>query len=287
MKSLTRKFFVFAYTLAFSLLLGSSCASAHILRVTDGKIVPFSEFIDDLKTVRVIFLGELHDDFAHHQAQLQIIRALKEDGIKIAIGLEMFRSDDQTYLDHWVAGDMTLEDFLPIYWRNWSFWDQYKAIYMYARDNGIPMIGLNLSRQITRQVARDGFNSLSEEQLKNLPPVRCIVDPEYRKFIERALGGPGHHSGSFNNFCEAQLLWDKVMAKNLVAYLRDHPNTTVVVLAGSGHSWKHGIPKQLKQLDAIPFRVVLPELPGRVQEQSISPEDADYLLLGVDQGPLH
>ncbi len=287
MKSLIKKFIIFAFTITVLIFFGSSYATAHTLRVSDRKVVSFSDLIKDLKTARVIFIGEQHNNLGHHLAQLQIISALKAEGTNIAIGLEMFRSDDQKYLDRWVSGNLTLEDFLPVYWQNWTFWDQYKAIYLYARDNGIPMVGLNLSRHITRQVAKNGFNSLSEKQLQNLPKVRCIVDPEYRKFIERALGGHGHSASTFNNFCEAQLLWDTVMAKNLIAYLHDNPATTVIVLAGSGHSWKYGIPTQLQKIEPIPQRVVLPEFPGRLQEQSVSADDTDYLLLGADQAPLH
>lgn len=286
MKYFKRKSFTLLFLALFLILSKTSCM-AHILKVTDGKMVSFSELIDEIKPMRVIFIGELHDNLGHHRAQLQVINALKGEGIKLAIGLEMFRSDNQSSLDRWVSGGMDIKEFLPIYQQNWSFWNKYKDIYTYARDNKIPLVGLNLSREITKQVARNGFNSLSNDQLAELPVVRCVVDPAYKQFIKRALGGHGQNGPTFDNFCEAQLLWDMVMAKNLLDYLQDNPDTTVVVLAGNGHSWKYGIPNQFDKLIKFPYRVLLPEIPGRLQEQSVTVDDTDYLLLGADRAPLH
>jgi hypothetical protein len=35
------------------------------------------------------------------------------------------------------------------------------------------------------------------------------------------------------------------------------------------------------------MRVLLPEVPGRIGPGNITTDDADYLLLGVDEAPLH
>lgn len=273
--------------LAAVLLVGPAPAAGHILRLADGAYASFAELIEDLRGVRLVFIGELHDSEAHHRAQLQVIQGLERAGAKVAIGLEMFRSDSQAALDRWVAGTISLEDFLRVYEDNWGMWPQYREIFLYARQEKIPLIGLNLSREITQQVARNGFASLSEEQLEKLPKVRCVLDPAYEKFIRRALGRHANHDSTFRNFCEAQLLWDKIMARNALRYLRDHPDTMMVVLAGSGHSWKYGIPAQLTREAKISFRVLLPEIPGRLEAGEVTPEDADYLMLGLEEGPLH
>lgn len=260
---------------------------AHILRMSDGETIPLSELVRDLQEVRVIFFGESHDNPGHHRAQLQLIHVLSLAGVDVAIGLEMFRAESQPALDKWVAGGLSLDEFLKVYHDNWSYWREYQEIYFYARDKGIPMIGLNVSRELISQVARNGFGSLSGKQLEKLPVARCMVDPVYMDFIRRALGGHRGTGNNFTNFCEAQLLWDKVMAKNLADYLTSNPGKVVVVLAGSGHSWKYGIPAQLNEIKDIPYRVLLPEFPGRWEADSVSFKDTDYLLLGVEQAPLH
>jgi uncharacterized iron-regulated protein len=194
----------------------------------------------------------------------------------------MFRAESQPALNQWVAGQMGLETFLGIYYDNWSFpWFYYQGILEYARDHGIPLVGLNVPRDLIRQVARNGFASLTPEQLGELPVVRCEVDASYESFIRQALGKHGEHGRTFLNFCEAQLVWDTAMAVHLKAFLDENPDHTVVVIAGSGHAWKRGIPEQVAQLGPTPTRVIVPEIPERLERASVSTNDADYLWMGL------
>ncbi|ALC16616.1 putative iron-regulated protein [Desulfuromonas soudanensis] len=260
---------------------------AHILQLDEGKYVSFAEVLKDLSTTRVVFMGELHDHAGHHRAQLQVIRALHNRGVTLAVGLEMFRSDSQQALDRWVAGESREEEFLRDYEENWSLWPVYREIFLFAREHGVKLVGLNLSRKITGQVASKGMDSLSPEQLGELPGVRCVVDPPYRSFIQRTLGAHVHKGAVFENFCEAQLLWDTAMARTLMNFLGTHPEHLVVVLAGSGHAWHYGIPRQLRDLGETNLRVLLPEIPGRIEEGTATANEADYLMIGLDRGGLH
>ncbi len=192
----------------------------------------------------------------------------------------MFRRDNQAKLDQWVAGQMTESQFLPVYLDNWNYgWDLYGPIFTYARDNQIPMVGLNVSRKITAQVAYHGFDSLSDEQKGRLENITCNVTREYRDFIRRAYGAHGHGQMNFNRFCEAQLVWDTSMALNAVTHIEKHPDRIMVILAGSGHARIMGIPAQIQKLNPLPYAVVLPETPGIFDAESITVKDADYLLL--------
>lgn len=275
-------FLVFSYH-----IFNSATSRAHIYRLSDQTTPSLAELVNDIVEVQLIFIGESHDNLSHHAVQLQIIRALNERGAKFAIGLEMFRSDSQKHLDQWVAGELPLGDFVNIFNKNWNSWEMYSEIFHYAKDHTIPMVGLNLDKAVIKQVARDGFSSLSEERLKDLPVTACVVDPEYEKFIRRAFGWHNNNGTPFKNFCEAQLLWDSVMAKNLVRFLEQNAGYTIVVLAGTGHSWKHGIPAQLEIHSDYSYRVLLPVGDGGIDEENVTPADADYLFLGVEQVPLH
>jgi uncharacterized iron-regulated protein len=254
--------------------------SGRILRVSDGAVIPLSEAVKDLKQTRLVFVGELHTQESHHEAQLEVIRALRDEGLSIAVGLEMFKRESQAALDRWSAGKLSEKKFQKIYYENWSYsWPLYRDIFLFARDQGIELIGLNLPREVTRQVARQGFASLTPEQRGDLPMVTCRVDPEYQAFIRRSLGMHAHGSMDFTNFCEAQVVWDTAMAWNLLRFLEKNPTGTVVVLAGSGHAWKQGIPAQIRSRSPIPFRVILPEIRGRLDRTTIGMDDADYLWL--------
>lgn len=112
------------------------------------------------------------------------------------------------------------------------------------------------------------------------PETGCVVDERYMKFIRRAYAMHGHRDKRFLYFCEAQLLWDGVMARNLVKFVKKNPGRTVVVLAGNGHAWKRGIPGEISGLSSkIRYRVVLPYIHGYIDPQNISIEDADYIVL--------
>ena len=66
-------------------------------------------------------IGELHASASHHRTQLGVIRALHNGGRQIAVGLEMFRAEEQDQLNRWVRGEIPEEAFVPVYLRNWNF----------------------------------------------------------------------------------------------------------------------------------------------------------------------
>ena len=281
MKSLRLPIIVALFCLPLAL-----CSQAprtdRLLRVSDGHTLSLTDIVKDLRQSRLVFVGELHTAQSHHHAQLQTVRALKKTGTRVAIGLEMFRRESQPDLDRWVQGELSEKEFEQIYYKNWNYpYHLYKDIFLYAREHKIPMVGLNVPPEVTKQVARAGFDSLSPKQRGDLPMVTCRVDPEYLAFIRRSLAMHGHGGLDFIRFCEAQLVWDTAMAWSLLHYLEKNPESTVVVVAGSGHSWKKGIPAQIRSRSQLPFRVILPEIPGRIDRNTISLDEADYVWLGL------
>jgi uncharacterized iron-regulated protein len=161
-------------------------------------------------------------------------------------------------------------------------WPAYHGIFRHARNANVKMLGLNIPREITRKVASSGFQSLSAEERQMLGDVQCQVNPIYGNFISQAMGGYGGHGSQYLYFCEAQLLWDTMMAHNLVEFLKENPDYRVVVMAGSGHAWKFGIPRQMLEEADISYRVILPEVIGRVDRRNVTREITDYLWL--DEG---
>jgi len=242
-----------------------------------------SQVLVDLKTNRIVLVGEHHDNRQHHRAQLMIIRALKEAGLRIAVGLEMFRNESQAALDQWISGEIDEKRFEKIYYDNWTFpWQAYRKIFEYARDQQIPLIGLNVPREITRQVSRNGFKSLSPQQKGKIAEVSCIVDQQYMNYIRKAFGGHGHGQLNFIYFCEAQLVWDSAMAVYTLDYLENNPDSIMVILTGTGHAQKGAVPRQIRARSNLDYAVILPEIPGRIDAATISKADADYIMLDME-----
>ena len=77
------------------------------------------------------------------------------------------------------------------------------------------------------------------------------------------------------------MVWDTTMAWKVTQFLRTNPESTMIVLAGTSHAWKKGIPEQVRRQAALPFRTILPEVKGRLDGRSISAEETDYLWTGL------
>jgi uncharacterized iron-regulated protein len=241
-----------------------------------------SDVIADLKRNRIVIVGEHHANPSHHLAQLNVIQSLNEAGVQVAIGLEMFRTDSQQELDRWVAGDIGEEEFQTIFYDNWGYsWENYRVIFDYAKNRKVPLIGINVSRDITRQVALHGFQSLSKEQKGKLSNIACRVDKEYMDYIKKAYGGHAHGKLNFSYFCEAQLVWDTVMAINALDYLEKNQKALLVVLTGTGHAQKNAIPRQIRQRSEVAHAVILPEVKGIIDTNTVDQSDADYIMLDL------
>ena len=261
--------------------LTTTCQSninSQIIKLGIGETT-FPAMIKEISSARVIFLGENHTDINHHKNHLDIIKTLHEKGLPIAVGLEMFQKKDQKILDDWVSGRMKEKDFIPIFYENWGYgWGLYKDIFLYARNKKIPLIGLNVPREITRKVAQRGFKSLSREELSELPPgITCDLDQRYMDFIKRIFEHKGNNDDTFRNFCEAQVIWDQSMAWYLSQYLKANPDRLVTVLSGTVHAWIYGIPRQLQKFITVKYRVILPDIPG--DYSTITRDDADYMVI--------
>ena len=251
----------------------------HVFSTRQRERVHLRDVLGRISPPHVVLVGEHHGRIAHHRGQLEVIRQLHDAGMKVIVGLEMFRSDSQWALDQWIAGDIEESRFKKIYYDNWTFdWSAYAIIFRYARENGIPLIGLNVPREITRQVSRGGFESLSPEQKGALRDVTCRVDDAYMDYIRKAYGAHAHGNLNFEFFCEAQMVWDNVMAINALDPLKRHKDTVLIILTGVGHAQKMAIPEQIHKRSEFPVTVFLPEVPGILDANTIGLSDADYLL---------
>ena len=268
--------------LVFQLFMVGDLGRQRIFRVEDGSLTSLEGILEDLSRAGLVFIGELHDRKTHHDAQLAVIRLLHEHNADVAVGLEMFRAESQSDLNRWIEGDLGLEEFMGVYYDNWKMpWSLYGDILLYAREHGIPLLGLNVPESITRQVASGGFDSLTPGQLRKLPGVSCDVDEVYEEFIRRALVEKPHGEADFTNFCEAQMVWDTNMAARSLEFLERNPGYTVIVLAGSGHSWKRGAAAQVRRRSEVPLLTILPEVSHRLNRENVTTEDTDYLWLGI------
>lgn len=272
---------VLSVIVAAAIPLLAGCQDGDVVRLKDRATIPFDRMVGEASKSRVVVIGETHDNKSHHDLQLKIIRTLYEGGAPLAVGLEMFRAESQELLDKWWRWGMPTEQFEALYRENWGMpWLLYRDIFLYTRQKRIPLVGLNVPRDIISKVAREGFASLTEAERKKLPPgLSCTLDEAYRSFIRRTFTEHAHASGrSFDHFCEAQMVWDTAMAIYALEYLDKNPGSRIVILAGTVHAWKRAIPRQIATMRPdVTVSVILPVQGGQAERDKITAEDADYL----------
>ena len=135
-------------------------------------VADIETLLERLADKRVVFVGESHDRYEDHLNQLAIIAGLQAQGKDLAIGMEFFQQPFQPHLDAFVAGEMSEADFLrqTEYFERWRFdYRLYRPILRFARDNRIPLVALNLEKEITDQVGDGGIASLSADQSSRIP----------------------------------------------------------------------------------------------------------------------
>lgn len=234
---------------------------APAVKAGDESALDFDAFIDALATHRVVFVGESHDRFDHHLNQLEIICRLHARDSNIAIAMEFFQQPSQPHLDAFVEGRSDEAAMLRAteYYERWRYdFRLYQPILNFARDNGIPLVALNVPSEITRKVGRGGIAGLSEEERAGLPGGLDQVDERYRARLKEAFDQhPERAHGDFETFLQVQLLWDTGMAEATGRYLEAHGDRRVVVLAGDGHALRSGIPARLARLNPVASAVVL------------------------------
>ncbi len=230
---------------------------------------------------RVIFLGEEHPDYGQHLAQLNIIRWLVNHGHKVAIGMEAFQRPYQKALDQYLEGKLTLAQFLKKteYYNRWGYdYKLYKPIIDYAQKQGLPIVALNIPKEITRKVAKEGLKSLTPQEKKEIPKHLDFSNESYRQYLKKVY--QAHGKGlkdvkDFETFYQSQILWDEGMAQSIAEYLKKKPDTQMVVIVGKGHvAYGYGIPSRVEKRGIRPCAIVI-----LGNDQDLDPDMGDYLLV--------
>lgn len=216
-----------------------------------------NQILPELKKSNVVYLGEIHDSSQHHQNQLKIIQDLYKNNPKIAIGMEMFQRPFQEIINQYIAGKITESELVEKteYKNRWGFdWELYAPILRFAKEKQIPVLALNTPSEISRKVAKEGIEKLTNEEKKLIPPLTEIRldNIAYRQMVLKAFEQhqrAGHgNSNSANRFFLAQVLWDETMADGIAKFVKANPDYQMVVLAGQGHIvYGYGIPNRVER----------------------------------------
>lgn len=246
----------------------------QVIETKTGLSLSFPEWLKHLEGYEIVYLGEEHYNHHHIDAAIRILSGLMADGIRPAIGMEMFGWDGQSALDSYLSnGTHAREEFLEqAQWKsNWGgAFDNYEPLVLFARNRHLSIYAMNPPKTLIRRVAKFGLAQAREGvewKQWGMEQEEIVDDPGYRARIfdqlRRCHGGGTDED--YRTMYEASMVRDEGMAKTLVAALehlrRDAAGIPSIILSytGGGHI-QYNLP--------IPDRVAR-RLSGRVRQTTI------------------
>lgn len=270
------------------------------LRMEDKHVLSNSEILKYASRQRAVLLGEHHDNPDHHRWQLQVVAGLYALHPDMVLGFEMFPREVQPVLDRWVAGELSEEEFLAqSNWRgNWNFDPAlYLPVFHFARLNHVPMLALNVSRELFQEVQRKGWEAIPPERRQGITdpatPSRDYLEMLAGSFVQHRPAQSGHEQKgldqfspeekqAFKRFVEGQQLWDRAMAQAVADVARKAKAPLVVGMMGSGHMMDgFGVPHQLTALGVKEHTVLVP-WDEQLSCEDLTPEFA-YAVFGLKE----
>jgi uncharacterized iron-regulated protein len=241
----------------------SESGPASLVEAATGKEIDLEALLTALRTKRVVYIGERHDQPLDHAVQYSVLRHLHREEPMLAVGMEMFQTPYQQPLDEWRAGriDETVLRRETEYDERWGFdFSMYRPILEYARSNGIEVIALNAPRELAYAVAKDGIDGLSLEQAAMLPELDLANEQHRALFDEEFDVGDHAAQAEIDQYYQAQVVWDETMASRVAEVLgRVDGPSKMIVLAGRVHVKRGlGIPDRASKRGAAPYAVVMP-----------------------------
>lgn len=232
---------------AFSALIGlifsfSNRAQAQMYNGHTLAQAQLSDLVNSVKPGTVLLIGEMHGLQPVRNQQIEILNAVKATGMKVSVGMEFFNYTDQNNTDLYRSGAITEADFLKAI--NWGGYDF--SLYRDQLNFGEFGLGINLTRDVTKVISKQGLSALTPEQSKLLPAGFTIGRDSYRRRFFLEMGHPVPVASQENYFV-AQSAWDDTMAWQTVEFQKAHPDHVFVIIVGEFHvQYGGGLPDRIK-----------------------------------------
>ena len=225
---------------------------------SSGQSLSESDLTKNLRQADYILIGETHTNPCDHQAQAGLIRFLQDQGLSVAVGLEMIPADMQPVLDRFNSGDTSLGELEnALDWRRiWGHdFALYEPVLAAVEQSGYSLFGLNVKKGLLESLRGKGRSGLSQEERESMPEQVIPVPPEQKEFLleqfaeHKTFMDDKEGQADQDRFFLVQALWDTQMAAQ-ARKVRLQTGFPVVILCGTGHAeYGWGIPHRLSILD--------------------------------------
>jgi uncharacterized iron-regulated protein len=218
------------------------------------------ELWNRMADAEVVYVGETHSSRKDHTYELELIRGMIRRRIQFAVGWEMFDRTQQSDLDRFNEGKLSIAELFARtgFEKSWAIYSPlYAKILETTAHAKIPNLGLNAPTALAHKVALG--EPLSPDEKKQIPTEFRIATGAYRHFAGLLGEHPGMNAGELPRFFAAQNVWDQTMAKTILEFNKRNPGTKLVVLTGRGHVQDgFGVPNYVHQKSTAKQLVLMP-----------------------------
>jgi uncharacterized iron-regulated protein len=256
---------------------------AYKLFTKEGKSVDFSKMIKTMAKADVVLFGELHDNSIDHWLELQVTKDLYAQQNDLALGFEMFESDDQLVLNEYLTGVIEERHLLKEakIWDNYQ--NDYKPLIEFAKAKKLPAIATNIPRRYANLVYRKGIaalDALPAEAKASIAPLPIEIDltlPGYKGMISDMGGHQSQAAGNAENMAKSQATKDATMAY----FILKNRKTIFLQFNGAYHSQNfEGINWYLKKaepkINIVTVHSVEQESIDKLEDANLN--TADYII---------
>ena len=213
--------------------------SAYQVYNSRGRQVDYKEMLKAANKSDIIFFGELHDNPICHWLELEFTKDLyTEKGVNLALGAEMFETDNQLLINEYLSKMIRKKDFEA----EAKIWPNYKNDYAplldFAREKGLKFTATNIPRRYAALVNLKGFeglDSINAIQRGLIAPLPIKYPDSLECYASIAKNaGEGLPAHTVANLGKAQAIKDATMAHFLMK--NAFGDKTILHFNGSYHS---------------------------------------------------
>jgi uncharacterized iron-regulated protein len=222
----------------------------NIFHSTSGNRISYTELIENMKNVDVIYLGEKHDNIEHHQYQIDIINSLVNEGLNPIIGFEFFYQHQTSDLIKYTKGikspfqhgkidpekeESKIREKLGWQKREDEDWQFYFSFINLAKEKQLDVFGADLHSGIVSRISRGGLDSLNPIEKNELSPTN-FNNSNYKslmvqKFIDSHCGWVPEDN--FEKLYQTWVARNDAMAYSIVKMAE--MNRPIILIVGGGH----------------------------------------------------
>ena len=208
--------------------------------------VSVAQIAGKVRPGQILVLGENHGLKTSRRSQMELLQALRDQGLRVSVGLEFFYYPQQPLVDAFRLGSLTETQFLQeIAWGQPPF-DFYRDQAVFPRYQlGEQTMALNAPRALTSKISKVGIAGLEEAEKALLPPHFELGRASYKKrFLSMMPHLPDPATGE--RYFAAQSVWDDTMAWRASEFIKSHPDQVLAIVVGDFHAqYGGGLPDRI------------------------------------------